>query len=172
MLCDSASICVLFPVLKTTHCHVMLIKKYIFWPKNAKTGNITLGKFPIRKNWCGQSWWFWIFYGTFWLAWQFFQQACFIRLSLAFPGLISITKQIMHMNTRNKIFLHENGDHLAFFKNTNLIVLCSKQRKCQKSLYLKNDDFTLNVFFYMLICSKAVDKTLLRVSSKNRESKK
>ena len=52
------------------------------------------------------------------------------------------------MNTKYKIVLHENWDHLAFSKNMNHIVLCSKQRKCQKSLNLKNHDFTLKVFLH------------------------
>ena len=51
------------------------------------------------------------------------------------------------MNTKYKIVLHINWDYLAFSKNMNQIVLCSKQRKCQKSLILENYDFTLKVFF-------------------------
>ena len=43
------------------------------------------------------------------------------RLSSAFPGLIFINKQIMLLNTKYKIVLHENGDHLAFSKNMNPI---------------------------------------------------
>ena len=52
------------------------------------------------------------------------------------------------MNTTYKIVLHENRDHLAFSKNMNPNVLGSKQRKCQKSLYLENHDFTLKFYLH------------------------
>ena len=172
---NTASICLLSPVLKTTNCHVLLNKKYIFGPENAKTGNFTLGKFLIQKNWCGQFWRFWIFNTTFWLEGKaiFFQQACFFRLSLAFPRLISITKQIIHMNTKYKIVLHENWDHLAFFKNMNPIVLRSRQRKCQQSFYLENRDFILKVFFCMLICEcKSLSNIFLDITIRKLFSKR
>ena len=54
----------------------------------------------------------------------------------------------MHMNTTYKIVLHENRDDLAFSKNMNPNVLGSKQRKCQKSLYLENHDFTLKFYLH------------------------
>ena len=165
----------------------MLIKNYIFWPKNAKTGNITLGEILIRKNWCGRFWWFWIFNSTFWLAWQaiIFSTSMLFRLSFAFSVLISINKQILHMNAKYKIFLHENGDHLAFSKNMNHDVLCSKQRKCQKSLNLEKHDFTLKVFLHAHLWmqitvkhifrhknQKALVKTLLWVTLKYDHNKK
>ena len=78
---------------------------------------------------------------------MFFSTSMLFQTFSAFLGIISINKQIMLLNTKYKIVLHENGEHLAFFKNMNPIFLCSKQRKCQQSLYLKNNDFTLKVFF-------------------------
>ena len=80
------------PAYCATHCHVMLIKKYIFWPKNAKTGNITLGEVPIRKNWCGQFWWFWIFNSTFWLAWQ----AIIFSTSMLFQTFSCVSRSYFH----------------------------------------------------------------------------
>ena len=151
----------------------MLIKNYIFWPKNAKTGNITLGEILIRKNWCGRFWWFWIFNSTFWLAWQaiIFSTSMLFRLSLAFSVLISINKQIMHMNTKYKIVLHENGDHLAFSKNMNHDVLCSKQRNAKKAYIWKSMTSPWK-FFYMLICEcKSLSNIFLDIKIRKLLSK-
>ena len=80
----------------------MLIKKDIFWPKKAKTGNITLGEFSIRKNWCGQFWWFWIFNSTFWLAWQ----AIIFSTSMLFQTFSRVSSSYFHKWT-NYAYEHQ-----------------------------------------------------------------
>ena len=133
---------------------VLLIKKILFWPKNAKTGNIKLGKFLFKKKKrCSQFWSFWVLNSTFWIL----GPTIIFSTSMIFWTFSCVSRHYVHkyLNyayehyTQKKF--HDNRDNLALSKKINPFFYAQNGQSSQIS-FIGKIMTSFWKFFYMLNC--------------------